>query len=134
MQQIFTCHMESTRKRKMRVELESIHLQHLLSHNSLAECFTKKKNRQHFHDHAANYYNREYKSRCPLKQNVWLTLHIHINPRSLNTCIRNVWRSANHDFSLFRHDCDICQQKSWICEHFCEKWFSCRQSKPFCRI
>ena len=39
----------------------------------------------------------------PLKQYVWLTLHIHIIPRSLNTCIRNVWRPANDDFSLFRH-------------------------------
>ena len=39
----------------------------------------------------------------PLKQYVWLTLHIHISPRSLKTCIRNVWRPANDDFSLFRH-------------------------------
>ena len=41
----------------------SIHLQHLLSHNSLAECFTKKKNKQHFHDHhdhAAYDCSREY--------------------------------------------------------------------------
>ena len=62
-QQNFTCHMESARKRKMHVELESLHLQHLLSHNSLAECFTKKKNKQNFHDHAAYDYSREYKSR-----------------------------------------------------------------------
>ena len=40
----------------------------------------------------------------PLKQHVWLTLHIHITPRSLNTCIRTVWRPANDDFSLFRHE------------------------------
>ena len=40
----------------------------------------------------------------PLKQYVWLTLHIHITPRSLNTCIRNVWRPANDDFSLFSHE------------------------------
>ena len=40
----------------------------------------------------------------PLKQYVWLTLHIHINTRSLHTCIRNVWGSANDDFSLFRHE------------------------------
>ena len=40
----------------------------------------------------------------PLKQYVWLTLHIQITPRSLNTCIRNVWRHANDDFSLFRHE------------------------------
>ena len=39
----------------------------------------------------------------PLKQYVWLTLHIHITTQSLNTCIRNVWRPANDDFSLFRH-------------------------------
>ena len=35
---------------------------------------------------------------------VWLTLHIHITTRSLHTCIRNVWRPANDDFSLFRHE------------------------------
>ena len=40
----------------------------------------------------------------PLKQYVWLTLHIHITTRSLHTCIRNVWRSANDDFSLFPHE------------------------------
>ena len=40
----------------------------------------------------------------PLKQYVWLTLHIHITTRSLHTCIRNVWRPANDDFSLFRHE------------------------------
>ena len=39
----------------------------------------------------------------PLKQYVWLTLHIHITTRSLHTCIRNVWRPANDDFSLFCH-------------------------------
>ena len=40
----------------------------------------------------------------PLKQYVSLTLHIHIIPRSVQTCIRNVWRPANDDFSLFRHE------------------------------
>ena len=40
----------------------------------------------------------------PLKQYVWLTLHIHITTRSLHTCIRNVWRPANDDFSLFCHE------------------------------
>ena len=40
----------------------------------------------------------------PLKQYIWLTLHIHITTRSLHTCIRNVWRPANDDFSLFRHE------------------------------
>ena len=40
----------------------------------------------------------------PLKQYVWLTLHIHITPRSLDTCIRNVWRPANDEFSLFRYE------------------------------
>ena len=59
----FTCHMESARKRKMHVELESLHMQHLLCHNAPAECFTKKKNKQDFHDHAAYNYSREYKSR-----------------------------------------------------------------------
>ena len=58
------------RKRK------SIHLQPLLSYNSLAECFAKKKIKQYFHDHADYDYSREYKS--PLQQ--LLTLHIHITP------------------------------------------------------
>ena len=40
----------------------------------------------------------------PLKQYVWLTLHIHITHGSLNTCIRNVWRPKNDDFCLFRHE------------------------------
>ena len=39
-----------------------VELEHLLSHNSLAKCFTKKKNEQHFHDHAAYDYSREYNS------------------------------------------------------------------------
>ena len=39
-----------------------------------------------------------------LKHYVWLTLHIHITTRSLHTCIRNVCRPANDDFSLFRHE------------------------------
>ena len=45
--------MESARKHKMPVDLESINLPPLLSHNSLAECFTKKKNKQHFHHDVA---------------------------------------------------------------------------------
>ena len=101
MQQIYTCHMESVRKRKMHVELESILLQHLLS---IAECFTKKKNKRHFHDHAANDYSRERRADGPLKQYILLTLHIHITPRSLNTCIRNVRQPANDYFCLFRHE------------------------------
>ena len=59
--------MEKARKRKMHVELESVHLQHLLSLNSLAECFTKKKGKQHFHDHVANDYSREYNRRWSVK-------------------------------------------------------------------
>ena len=35
----------------------------ILSHNSLAVCFTEKKNRQHFHYPTAYYYSRESKSR-----------------------------------------------------------------------
>ena len=40
----------------------------------------------------------------PLKQYEWLTLHIHITTQSLHTCIRNVWRPALYDFSLFCHE------------------------------
>ena len=35
----------------------------ILCHNSFAECFTEKKNRQHFHHPTAYYYSRESKSR-----------------------------------------------------------------------
>ena len=42
-QQNFMCHMGSARKRKMHVVLEILHLQHLFLHNSIAECFTKRK-------------------------------------------------------------------------------------------
>ena len=70
----------------------------------------------------------------PLKQYVWLTWHIHITTRSLHTCIRNVWRPANEDSVCFIMNCDICRLKSWICKHFCEKWFSCLQPTPFCSI
>ena len=51
----------------------------------------------------------------PLKLYVWLTLHIHITPRSLNKCIRNVWRPANDDFTLFPHELRHLPAKSWIC-------------------
>ena len=51
-------------KRKMHVKLARLHLQQFLSHNSFAECFTEKKNRQHFHHPMAYYYSRESKSRC----------------------------------------------------------------------
>ena len=49
--------------KKIHVELESLPLQHLLSHNSIAERFTKKKRKQYCHDHAAYDYNRQYTSR-----------------------------------------------------------------------
>ena len=54
---------ESAQKRKMHVELARLHLQQFVSHNSFAECFTKKKNRQHFHHPTAYFYSRESKSR-----------------------------------------------------------------------
>ena len=37
------CQKEKARKSKMNVEIESLDLQHLLSQNSLADCFTKRK-------------------------------------------------------------------------------------------
>ena len=74
--------MESARKRKKHVELESIHLQQMLSHNSLAECFTKKINKQHFHDHAANDYSREYKSRWSVKT-IRMAYVAHLHKRSI---------------------------------------------------
>ena len=58
---------KKARKRKMHVELESVHLQYLLSLISLGECFAKKKSEQHFHDHVVNDYSREYKSRWSVK-------------------------------------------------------------------
>ena len=65
--------------------------------------FDLKKNKQHFHDQRMTTAEGT-RADGPLKQYVWLTLHIHITTRSLHTCIRNVWRPANDDFSLFRHE------------------------------
>ena len=69
-----------------------------------------------------------------LKQYVWLTFHIHIAPRSLNTCIQNVWRPANDNFSLFRHELRHLPAEILDFKTFCVKWFSCRQPTPFCSI
>ena len=75
-----------------------------LFHNSLAECFTKKKNKQHFHDHAAYDYSREYKSRWSVTTiRMAYVAHLY-NPGSLNTCIPKVWRPENDGFSLFCHE------------------------------
>ena len=79
--------MESARKRKMHIELESLHLQHLVSHNSLAEYFTKKKNKEHIHDHAAYDYSREYKSHLYVTTICMAYVAQPYNPRSLNACI-----------------------------------------------
>ena len=62
-QQNSTCNVKSAQKRKMHVELAILHLQQFLSHNSFSECFTEKKNRQHFHHPTAYYYSGEGKSR-----------------------------------------------------------------------
>ena len=75
--------MESARKRKMHVDPESLHLQQLLCHNSLAECFTtkkgtKKKNKQHFPIMRRMTTAESIRAAGPLQQYVWLTLHIHI--------------------------------------------------------
>ena len=96
--------MKSVRKHKMHVDLESVHLQPLLSHNSLAECFTKKKNKQHFHHDAANDYSREYKGRWSVK-----TICMAYGAHPHNTLIIEYMHpkylaTANDDFSLFRHE------------------------------
>ena len=95
----------------------------------------KRKNKQHFHNHAAYDYSREYKRRwCVKTLHMTYVADLH-NPPIINTCIRNVWRPVNDGFSFFVIIlCDIYQQKSWICKHFCEKSFSCRQPTPFCSI
>ena len=81
----------------------------------------KRKNKQHFHNHAAYDYSREYKRRWCVK-----TLHMTYVADLHNPPMR---------FSFFVIIlCDIYQQKSWICKHFCEKSFSCRQPTPFCSI
>ena len=61
-QQNSMCNVESAQKCKMHVELVRLHLQQFLSRNSFAECFTEKKNRQHFHHHTAYYHSTESKS------------------------------------------------------------------------
>ena len=88
----------------MHEELGSLHLQPSLSHNLIAVCFTKKKNKQHFHDHAAYDYSRGYKSRWSVTTiRMTYVTHPH-NPLSLNTRIRHVCRPENDDFGLFCHE------------------------------
>ena len=95
------CNVESAQKRKMHVELARLHVQQFLSNNSFAECFTEKKNRQHFHHPTAYYYSRE-RARAVgmLQQHVSITLPICIGHRSLNAGVRNAWRPENDEFSL----------------------------------
>ena len=92
--------MESAQKRKMHVELARLHLQQVLSHISCAECFTERKNRQHFHHPTVYYYSRERRSVGMLQQYVSITLPVCVGPRSLNAGVRNAWRPENDDFSL----------------------------------
>ena len=99
------------------MELARLYLQHFLSHKTFADCFTEKKNRQHFHHPTAYYYSRESKSS-------WYA----ISHRSLNAGARNARRPENDEFSLV----DICQQEIEICKHFREKRLTCRIPAP-CR-
>ena len=109
--------------------LENLHLQHLLSHNYFAKYFSKKKTTQLFHDHVAYDYNREYKNHWSVTTIRMAYIAHPYNPRSLSTCDLKMMVLV-----CFVINCDIFQQKSWICKLFCEKSFSCRQAKPFCSI
>ena len=84
----------------MHVALGRLHLQQFLSHNSFAGCFTRNKNRQHFHQHTAYYYSIE-RARVVgmLQQYVSITLSVCIDHRSLNAGVRNAWRPENDEFS-----------------------------------
>ena len=72
-QQHSTCKLENAQKRKMHMQLERLHLQDILSHKSFAQCFTKKKNRKHFHSYTACDYRKESKTRVYATKNCWLT-------------------------------------------------------------
>ena len=50
-----------------------LHLQQSLYHKSFAECFTEKKNRQHFHHHTAYDYRSDSKSRWYATARCWYT-------------------------------------------------------------
>ena len=83
------CNVGSARKHKMHVELEKLHLQQFLSHKSFAECFTEKKNRQHFIIIRRMTTAETARAVGLLQQYVSLTLHFCISPRSLNASIQN---------------------------------------------
>ena len=104
MQQNYSYNVESAQKWKMHVDLARLHLQHLffffLSHNSFAECFTKKKT-----DNTSIILRRitkEERARAVgmLQQYVSITLPVCIDHRSLNAGVRNAWRPENDEFSL----------------------------------
>ena len=95
--------MESARKRKVHVFRKSSFVA-FLSYESLAECFTKKKNKKNFTIMRRMTTAESTRAAGPLQQYVWLTLLIHISPRPSNTCIRGVLRPENDDFGLFCHE------------------------------
>ena len=121
MQQNFTCQMVSAENAKCTWSSKvffcsicflTIHLLNVLPKRKTKNIFTIMRRMTTAESRRAD---------GPLKQYaIAYVAHPH-NPGSLNTCVRNVWKPANDDFSLFRHELRICQQKSWICEHFCEK-------------
>ena len=88
-----------------------------LSHNSFAECFTKKKNRKHFHHPTAYYYSRGRRAVGMLQQFVLIVLPVCIGHRSFNASVWNAWRPENDESSLVYLNCDICQQETRICRH-----------------
>ena len=98
--------MESAQKCKMHVELAKLHLQQFLSHNSFAECFTEKKNGQHFHNLSAFYHSRVSKS-------PWYAtaMCIDYSGRLYRPLITECW----HSKCLATRD--ICQQETGICKH-----------------
>ena len=105
-QQNSTCNVESAQKHKnARGAREIAFAAFCLSHNSFAECFTEKKNIQHFHHPTTYYYSRESKSR-------WYATAIRIDyvaclyevsfSRSFNAGVRNAWRPENELSLVYR--------------------------------
>ena len=100
----------------------------LLSHNSLAECSTKKDKNTFSRSCGVWLQQRAQEPMVRLNNK----LHIHIPPPPIIEYMHPKWLATLNDyFSFIVMNCDICLQKSWVCKHFCEKRFSCRQPTLF---
>ena len=63
----------NAQKRKMHVQLETLHLQDFLSHKSFAQCSLKRKIRTHFHHYTTCDNRKESKRHFYATKRCWLT-------------------------------------------------------------